>query len=107
MIDSSKLSKANDKSLAYGQKHARKIISVGKRKNIIKCKDEVLTIVDHYNNHIGNPGNKKILTTLGDINLETQMANKLSSIIKDYYYLLKNVRVYPVITRGRNNYDKQ
>jgi hypothetical protein len=48
MIDDSKLSKRNDKSFAYSQKHARKTISVGKRKNIVKYKDEVRTIVDHY-----------------------------------------------------------
>lgn len=101
MIDNSKLSKGNDKSFAYSQKHARKTISVGKRKNIVKCKEEVLTI-----------GNKKRQAMLGDINLETQMANKLNSIIEDCNcYLLKNVRVYLVIKenkkRGRNKYDKQ
>ena len=47
------LSKGKDKSFAHSQKHARKITSVRKRKNIIKCKDEdkIRTIVNHYNNH--------------------------------------------------------
>ena len=39
MIDNSKLSEGNDKSFAYSKKHARKTISVGKRKNIVKCKE--------------------------------------------------------------------
>jgi hypothetical protein len=53
MIDKYTLSKGNDKSFAYSQKHARKITSAGKRKNIVKCKDEdkIRKIVDHYNNH--------------------------------------------------------
>jgi hypothetical protein len=40
-------------SFAHSQKHARKTITAGKRKNIVKCKDEdkIQTIVDHYNNH--------------------------------------------------------
>jgi hypothetical protein len=48
------LSKVILQSFAHSQKHARKITSTGKRKNIVKCKDEdkIRTIVDHYNNHL-------------------------------------------------------
>lgn len=48
------LSKVILQSFAHSQKHARKITSAGKRKNIVKCKDEdkIRTIVDHYNNHL-------------------------------------------------------
>jgi hypothetical protein len=98
MIDNSKLSEGNDKSFAYSKRHARKTISVGKRKNIVKCK-EALTIVI-----LGNLGNKKRQAMLGDINLETQMAN---SIFEDCNcYLLKNVCVYLVIKENKRSRSK-
>ena len=48
------LSKVILQSFARSQKHARRITSAEKRKNIVKCKDEdkVRTIVNHYNNHL-------------------------------------------------------
>jgi hypothetical protein len=58
------LSKVILQSFAHSQKHARKITSTGKRKNIVKCKDEdkIRTIVDHYNNHLFQEFHLDLLT---------------------------------------------
>jgi hypothetical protein len=58
------LSKIILQSFAHSQKHARKITSAGKRKNIVKCKDEdkIRTIVDHYNNHFSQEFHLDLLT---------------------------------------------
>ena len=51
-------------SFAHSQKHARKITSTEKRKNIVKCKDEdkIRTIVNYYNNRILQEFHLSLLT---------------------------------------------
>jgi CTP synthase (UTP-ammonia lyase) len=58
------LSKVILQSFAHSQKHARKTTSAGKRKNIVKCKDEdkIRTIVEHYNNHLFQEFHLELLT---------------------------------------------
>ena len=82
MTDKFTLSKGNDKSFAHSQNYIKKANSAGKRKNIVKCKDEdkLRTIVDHYNNHYL----QKLRLDLRTYKITNDETPQLKSIWKGY-----------------------